>query len=329
MRHKAATALLGLGAFLLALAVLVPTVVRPALLKAPATIDLTTHSRSEAQRLDSATNELETVTVDLTRRLTTHAASESRFAGNGETAVYDELLNLAEVGPDGDVATVGPDGEYTGLRAGASVVAFDRSTGKGVPGFQGDTWETSGQTVKFPFDTQRTTHEYYDQTSRRAWPVVFEGRTRVMGLEVYEFRGTVPELELGQYGVLEGTETIYSNTGRTVLVEPVTGSIVSSTTSPQTSIRFPDGTVRPALLVDELVPTEETLADRVAEAEDSKRSAQLLQRAPWLLGLLGLLLVVAGLVLRRRRPTGDAAEHDDDLLPASSRPVTRGAHARP
>ena len=30
----------------------------------------------------------------------------------------------------------------------------------------------------------------------------------------------------GQYGVLEGTTQLYSNTGRTVLVEPVTGSIV-------------------------------------------------------------------------------------------------------
>ena len=322
MRHKAATALLGLGAFCLALALLVPTVLTPRLLKAPATIDLTTHSRSEAQKLNSATNELEPTTVDLTRRLRTHAASEQRFAGDGERAVYDELLNLAEVGNDGEVVTLDEDGEYAGLRAGASVVAFDRSTGKGVPGFQGDTWETTAQTVKFPFDTKQQTYEYYDQTSQRAWPVSFKGSSRVMGLEVYEFSGTIPETELGQYGELEGTTQIYSNTGRTVLVEPVTGSIVSSTTSPQTSIRFADGTVRPALLVDELVPTDETIAGRVAEAEDSKRSAQLLQRAPWLLGLVGALLLLIGLALAvagRRSRTDDDDRDDDGLLPSSRR----------
>ena len=299
--RKTASVLLGAGAFALGLAVLTPTVLSPALLKGPAEIDLTTYSRSEAQKLNSATGELEPVTVELVRKIATHAEEDGGLAGTSDTAVFDELLNLAVVGPDGDLQTVDARGRYTGLRAGFTTVAFDRKTGEGRPGFSGDTWNTTGQTVKFPFGTEKRTYDYYDQTSRKAWPVEFVRETEVKGLDVYEFQGTIPETRLGQYGVLEGTDTLYSNAGRTLLVEPVTGAIVSSTTSPQTSIEFADGRVQQALLVEELVPTDATVAERVDYAKDAKSSAVLLQRAPWVLGALGLLLLVAGLLVGRRR----------------------------
>lgn len=338
MPHKTASALIGAGAFSLALAVLVPTVISSAVLKAPAEIDLETHSRSSAQKLNTATGQLETITVDLTRKLSTHAKDDDSLAGSAKVGVYDELLNLAPV-VGGEVQTVAPDGKYTGLRAGESVVAFDRSTGEGVPDYQDDTWDTTGQTVKFPFDTQKKTYEYYDQTSRRAWPVEFVRETEVKGLDVYEFHGTIPQISLGQYGVLEGTDTLYSNTGRTLLVEPVTGSIVSSTTSPQTSIRFPDGSVKPALLVEELVPTDATVAERVDYAEGSKRSALAVQRAPWALGALGLLLLAGGvaLLLRGRRRTvvdldaeGEPRERPDvsGILPPARSEAPGRAHIR-
>jgi hypothetical protein len=300
---KTATALIGAGAFSLAMAGLVPTVVAPAVLKAPSTEDVTTHSRSTAQKLNTATGELERITVDLTRRITGQAGEGGKYLGSSETGVYRELLNLAVVGPDGDVNTVDARGRYSGLRAGESVIAFDRSTGQGKVGVYGETWNTTGQTVKFPFGTEKKTYDYYDQTSKRAWPVSYERTTTIDGLEVYVFTGSIPETSLGQYGVLEGTDTLYSNKGRTVYVEPVTGSIVSSETAPQTSIRFADGKVSPALLVDNLVPTDETIADRVAAAKDSKAKAQAVQRAPWALGALGLLLLGGGFWAGGRRRT--------------------------
>lgn len=306
MPRKMATALIGAGAFSLALAGMVPAVIAPSLLKAPATQDVVTHSRGEAQKLNSATGELEPITVDLTRTLTTHADADGNLVGSGSTAVYDELLNLAVVGPDGDVQTVDARGRYTGLRAGSSVIAFDRSTGKGVPGEFGETYGTTAHTVKLPFDTQQTTYDFYDQTSKKGWPVAYTRTLEVDGLEVYEFVGSIPQVSLGQYGVLEGTDTLYSNPNRTLLVEPVTGSIVSIVSSPQTSIRFADGKVSPALLVDALAPTAETVAGRVAEAKDSKSSAQLLQRAPWVLAGLGLLMLAGGLLARRRRTAAPA-----------------------
>ncbi len=302
MPTKLTTSLIGAGSFSLALAVALPLAIAPALMKAPASEDVTTHSRSAAQKLNSATGELEPITVDLTRRLTTQTDTNGKYLGSGDVAAYHELLSLAVVGPDGDVQSVDARGRYSGLRAGESTIAFDRATGAGVKGQFGETWNTTAQTVKFPFDVQKTTYEYYDQTSRRGWPVSYDSTTKIDGLEVYVFKGSIPETSLGQYGVLEGTDTLYSNKGRTVYVEPVTGSIVSSETAPQTSVKFATGTVSPALLVDNLIPTEETIADRVAFSKSIKAKVQLLQRAPWVLGVLGLLLLAGGGLLGRRRP---------------------------
>lgn len=321
MRQKLATALIGVGAFGIGLAVLIPIAVAPTFLKAPTEIDLETHSRSEAQKLNSETGKLESVTVDLTRRLTTHKGANGKLVGSGDVGSYDELLNLAPV-VNGEVQTLDASGAYTGLRAGSSTVAFDRHDGAGKAGQLGDTWNTKGQTVKFPFGADKKTYQYYDQTSRQAWPVDYVRTTTVKGLQVYEFHGTIPQVSLGQYGVLTGTDTLYSNAGRTVLVEPVTGSIVSSTTSPQTSIKFANGVVTPALLVEELVPTDATVTERVNYAKDSKSKAQLLQRAPWVLGLLSLLLLGGGIRGKRRRVI---------VLPAGSpsRPDVSGALPTP
>ena len=308
MPNLTAKALLGAGAFSVAMAALVPVALTPALAKAPAKEDVTTHSRSQAQILNAATGKLEPTTVDLTRKITTATDAKGKYRGTGDVAVYPELLNLARVLPDGTVYTVDARGRYAGLRAGEFTIAFDRKTGAGKPGVLGDTYGTTGQTVKFPFDTQKKTYEYFDQTSKRAWPVSYSGTTKVQGLTVYVFKGTIPEVSLGQYGELKGTDTLYSNTGRTVYVEPVTGSIVSSETAPQTSIKFADGSVKQALLVENLVPTKEAIADRVSAAKSSKSKVQALHAAPWVLGVLGLLLLAGGAALSGRRRHRAAAQ---------------------
>ncbi len=307
MRKKTATTLIGAGAFSLALAVAIPLAVAPALLKAPGEVALETHSRSSAQKLNSATGKLETITIDLTRKLGTHLMANDKVAGSASVGVYDELLDLKQVKADGTVPPSVVDGKFQSLRAGKAVVAFDRSTGRGVTGF-GSTVKTTGQTVKFPFGTDKGRYDYYDQSSQKSWPVSYVRTTTLKGLEVYEFEGTIPEVSLGQYGVLEGTDTLYSNVGRHVFVEPVTGSIVSSTTSPQTKIRLANGVVTPALLVDNLVPTDATIADRVTAAKEAKSKAVALNRAPWALGVLGLLLLMGGFALGSRRREDEVVE---------------------
>ena len=303
MSTKTAKALIGAGAFSLALAVAFPTALTPALKKAPSKENVTTHSRSAAQILNAATGKLEPITVDLTRKITPGTNSKGQYQGSGSVAVYHELLSLARVLPDGTINAVDARGRYAGIKADENTIAFDRKTGAGKPNVYGETYHSTGQTVKFPFDTKKQTYQYFDQTSHQAWPLAYSRSTKVNGLDVYVFTGTVPEVSLGQYGVLKGTDTLYHNNGISVYVEPVTGSIVSIETAPQTSIKFADGTVKEALLVDNLVPTKATIADRVNAAKDSKNQVQMLERAPWVLGVLGLLLLAGGFALGRRRRT--------------------------
>jgi hypothetical protein len=323
---KTATALTGLGAFAIAMAVLTPAVAAPALKKAPLKEDVTTHSRSTAQILNAATGQLEPASVELIRHLTTARGSNGKALGSSSTAAYQELLTLTRVAPDGSVTTIDARGRFIGLTASKGVMAFDRSTGAGKVGKFGETYHTTGQIVKFPFNTKKGTYQYYDQTSGKAWPVSFTRTTKVDGLSVYEFKGTVPEQRLGQYGVLPNTEEIYSNAGRTVLVEPKTGEIVSSTTSPQISIQFADGSVKQALLVDSLVPTAATVKDRVDQAKSDKKMLGLLSLAPWLLGLLGLLLLGGAFGLNRRsRAHGEHPGSRPDV--SGALPTPRGEPA--
>lgn len=333
MPNMTSKALVGAGAFALALAALVPTVLSPTLLKAPAKEDVTTHSRSAAQILNAATGKLEPVTVDLTRHLKTATDARGHYLGSSSVGVLHELLNLARVLPDGTVSTVDARGRYSGLNATELTVAFDRKTGKGKPGAFGDTYNTTAQTVKFPFGTKKTTYQYFDQTSHRAWPISYSRTTKVNGLTVYVFTTSIPQISLGQYGQLTGTDTLYSNKGISVYVEPSTGEIVSIETAPQTSIKMPNGTVTPALLVDNLVPTKATIADRVADAKKNKSQVVLLQRAPWVLGVLALLLLVAGLAMARRgsRTTTGTRSFGDvsDKLPTPrNEPATNPADVR-
>lgn len=305
---KTAKALFGAGAFTLAMAVLIPTTVAPALKKAPAKESLTTHSRSAATILNSATGLMENIQVDLTRQLSPAVDGKGGFLGSGSEGVYHELLNLSRVGADGDVQAVDARGRFSGLKAGEKNIAFNRSTGAGIAGKYNNSYDVTGQTVKFPFDTKKTTYSYLDQSSGKAWPVSYTTTTKLDGLTVYVFKGTVPEISLGQYGVLTGTDTLYSNAGRTVYVEPETGSIVSSETAPITRIKFADGSIKTALAVTNLVPTAQTVADRVSYTKGVKQQLQLLRLAPYALGALTLLLLGFGGFLTRRRAEAAPAQ---------------------
>ena len=311
MPTKTAKALIGVGAFTIAMAALVPTALTPALKKAPAKETLTTHSRSNGQILNSATGQMEPVTVDLQREITPAVNGKGGYLGDRTNGVYHEVLTLGRVGPDGEATFTDARGRFAALKAGERNIAFNRNTGKGVSGYPKAYDVTGAQTVKFPFGTKKTTYSYLDQTSGKGWPVSYSGTTKVDGLEVYVFKGTVPEVNLGQYGVLTGTQTLYSNKARTVYVEPVTGSIVSSETAPLTKIKFANGTVETALDIDNLVPTKETIADRVAAAKSDKSKVQMLDRAPYVLGALGLLLIGGGALTNRRRKDAQPEQPTD------------------
>jgi hypothetical protein len=306
--------LVGLGVFLLALAVLLPTVVVPRLEKVP----LDTYSVSRATGTASYLNPTTLDFVDEDELTVTRVVRGDVEASGEDVATFDQTqtLETGQMDEPLDVIT--------------ERVVFDRSTGEGTGGRGDRPSHEDAYAIKFPFDVQRRDYEFHEPAAARAFPVSFQRETKVKGLTVYEFRGEVADVVTAQQGVpgsLVGApdattifiEEVYSNAGRTILVEPRTGSIVSTSSAPRrvwrpSVIDAGKGAEETTIFEAELSASEESVAELVADAKDAKRGLDLVGRTlPLLLGVLGALSLLAGilLLLRSRRETGGAhaAEH--------------------
>jgi len=310
LRSKLAPLLLGGGAFLLTLALLVGLVAKPALLKAPLVNSSTTQAVSPATRLDSATGAQVQGEFQQTRSVGSHTVDRggSKVAqGNDDTAVYDDYTSSNFVAEGGATST---------LTKGLATTAFDRSTGAGKPGQFSDTTGTTGHVFKLPFGTEKKTYSWYDGQAKQAFPLEFVRETTVEGVAAYEFRQVVPPTDLGPLpvvGALPGsllgepeTPSIPANqwvedTDKRVVIEPVTGQQISGVSHTHVWAQTADGRKVDILTLENAMSTRESLLSTVASVKDSKSSAQTLGRLPWILALLGLLLLAAGLLLLRRR----------------------------
>lgn len=315
MRRYLPPILVGLGVFLLAIAVLLPTVVLPRVEKAP----LDAYSIVEATGPGTYFNPETRQFVDdevLVRRVAKGLVEQ----GTDELASY-EYAQIVLV----------PDLEEP-LDALSRDIVFDRKTGVDADGRGAD----EAQYVKFPFNTKKGDYLLYEPTLADSFPVSFEQETEIDGLEVYEFRGSVPEEVTGSLGVpgaLVGApdaattfvEEVYSNPERVVYVEPRTGRIVGAENSPRrtwrpAAIAGAEPGEETVIFEADLSLTSETTEELVAQAEDDKSQLRLVGVIlPIVLGLLGLLSLVAGLLLlsRSRRD----ARYDDDVRYDQGDPV--------
>jgi hypothetical protein len=180
-----------------------------------------------------------------------------------------------------------------------------------------------GLTLTFPFGTEQRDYELFNPQTRQPWPAVFEGEEEIEGVAVYRFTTTVPETVIRETEVpaallgAGGEETVtaevvYSNV-RTVWVEPTSGVIVTAEEHPNTVLRGPDGQDGPTILSGDFTATEQTLADGVERAEDTRDQITLVSTViPLIAGGLGLVLLVVGALLvvranRREQPAQPAS----------------------
>ena len=301
MRRGALAGVVGLGVFLLALAILLPTYVVPRVERVPLDTYTVTLAEGSGQYLDPGRLEIvEDAAVQVTR--VTRGDVE---ASTDEVAVYEQSQTTEVEGLDAPLNVV------------TEKILLDRESGIGTGGRGDRPDHEDAYTVKLPFNTKKGTYQLFDATAGKAFPIEFFGETEVAGLDVYEFRSgpTEPETvrELGVPGALVGApdattvfvaET-YQNLGRVVYVEPRTGSIVGGSSHPRrvlTPRDIVDVGSETAIFDAEVTTTEESSAELAADAEDAKGTLTLLGRTlPIVLGLLGLVLIVVGLVLQRGR----------------------------
>ncbi len=322
MGKKAGTVALFLGAFLLALAALSKFYMYDRLAVVPLNTETTntsgTAAGDDAEYLDIAaglkisTGPLKNVKVlkgniDLSK-------NASKELGR-DIAVWDYFNCTAQV--DFDCG-----GTQAPLSLNIDRVAFDRNTGETVK-WEGTYSETGGEKTspadfeglyfKFPFDTQKKTYKFWDDTLLKSTDAKYVGEGDVKGLKVYKFEQVVEPIGVGTIDVpgdLVGSEEpsvtadqFYSSTSY-YSVEPVTGVIIVGRTAQDNYLEV-DGVRKLTTTKADLQYSDATIQDTV---DEYKSKATLLTAVKTYIpiggAVLGILLIGAGLWGRRK---GDAA----------------------
>ena len=224
------------------------------------------------------------------------------------------------------------DANGTLIATETTVVCLDRRTAAAedcvVGSVDGERVEVRGLTVRFPADTERRDYDLWDTTVREPFPARYVGAERLDGLQVYRFEQEVPEQVIRSVpvpGALVGStedeleaEVVHSST-TTLLVEPLSGVIVSAAARPLTALRAPDGAAGPVLLSGSFRSTADAVddaLDRAPEIADDRAGLQSVVR--WTAAALGAALLALGVLLvLRGRPAPDTARTD----PAQDEPT--------
>jgi hypothetical protein len=312
--------LLGLGAFLLAGALAVRLFLEPGLVKLP----LDQEASPTADGTDISWFDL----AGGTQYRGLDADVQQEVVGDPGSGDANDDVAVWNFGST--VTATGGDVDGTLLNASTYRVCIDRRTAAAVDcdsdmiEYKTDT-PVTGLTLTFPFGTQKKDYDFFNSTTKQAWPASFEGEEKLNGLDVYRFQVSIPETVISQatvppdrsaamLGSASATDVqadiVYSNE-RTIWVEPTSGVIVTSEEHPNTVLRGPDGTQGATILAGTFAGSDETIADGVDRAKDTRGKITLVSvTLPLILAVLGLISLIIGALLIRR---GRGGVHREEL----------------
>lgn len=318
MRRVSGVILVGLGAFFVALALLLRFYMAGQLVKYP--LDEYQVSTLQGSNVTYfSASKLKDLTVNVT---VTDTIRGDVAAGNGQRAVWNEFTDTRDT-------TNGVEIQPSTRR-----VAFDRSNGEIINccGNQvnGDpSVSQSGLAFFWPFNAQKKTYTIFDTTANKPLPASFAGTDTIDGLQVNKYvesvtgepagSQTLPGNLVGMKGQPSVTLPEYYQGTNTYWVEPQTGSPVKITQNRQLTLRDSSGKTRLLLFSGHLNMTPSTVATIANKTKTSRTQLTALNSTFPLAGLLvGVVLIVIGLVLAvtgRERPFDEGA-FDDTLAPA-------------
>jgi hypothetical protein len=323
---KLGVILTGLGVFVLGVALLARFYAYDQLAVVPLDQDTVSVSEGPGATIFDIASQQE-ITVDLvsTRNVVgdVEASEEASDELGRDIAVWETLVYTDEPGAEIDADNPPRSGTH-------DRVAFDRHTGETVVCCETFTSTTAddrgveqpeatafeGLYFKFPFQTEKKTYQFWDGSLGEAPDIEFQEVETIEGLEVYRFEQVIPATTVATinapasiFGIDEegdvSLDRVYSNT-RTLWIEPETGVIIRGQEDQLTVAEYEGEQV--ATLTDVVIGyNPETISDNVDTY--SSLSSQLKAIRIWVPivgGVLGLLLLVAGLLLMRRRREGSA-----------------------
>jgi len=323
MRGKSGPILFGVGAFLIVAALLAKFYAYPTLAVAPQDPNSeTVLTADDATVFDTAT--LSEVDTSLTSVVKTVGDQEAAEDDGGDTRVYTSATSTRDA--DGNIRS-----------RSVARVAFDAHTGEAInccgeyeESVEGEREEVEhdGLVIKFPFNTQKQSYDFWDSSLGETVEIDYQGTEEVGGLKTCKFQQTIEPTEVSTLEVPasvvgadgDGNVTaqrMYSNV-RTLWVEPETGAVIDREEQQLSTLRY-DGEDQVTVTEANLSYSDETVQTGI---DDYGSKATLLGAArtwvPLVLGIIGLVLVVAGVLLtmrsRSRDGSGYAAHRGDPAL---------------
>lgn len=294
--------LLVLGVLFLVLAPLSHWVVLPRLERTPAATDTTNVTKATGQYFDGAGMKGTEFTI------TTHLTGDPD-AGAAQGA---DVWNLStQVDTPETLALHDP---HRSLQWIVERVVFDPHTNEPVhccgeaPAHEGDAF------LKFPFNVEKRTYQYWNPFVHKAFPVGYAGDVELEGHTFYRFTGKVPATVSGgvdmpaaalgqpaQAGTVH-LDSVYRDDGVEVLVDPLSGSPVSSVQHAVSTLRLP-GSDKDLMTVSNftVAPSPDDVHASVQQAISGDRALTAIgTTGPIGLAALGFVLAVLGILLRVR-----------------------------
>lgn len=328
--RKLSLAVIALGAFLIVLAPMVRFYVYPNLAVAPVNqVSETGLEAKGATIFDAKT--LKEITTDLSIKVST--VGDAKAKGDNVTYVNTTVTTDSA----GTMTGVDETGKPI-IRGEVERMTFDRRTGEADPEAEGDfisdvagktdTVNYRGLVAKFPFETEKKTYNFWDSTLRATVPIDYVRTTKVEDMEVYEFHQTVaptqsgsvtlPVSLLGGQGDTSVDAPMMYSVDRTLLVEPHTGVIIKRVEAQNNTIDY-NGVPQITTTKATVTYDEATVRKNIDEYGSQGSLLNLTRNiAPQVLFVVGLLLLVGGVIIGRRKAESANAPKRRELA---------GAHA--
>jgi len=310
MRRITGLALAGLGAFLLVAALLTRTYVAGQMVKFPLNtyVKTTLLGKDVSYFSPSLVRPVTGATMEVTDTVKGDGA-----AGSSSTAVWDEFTYLYDI-------TNHEEFQYSTRRA-----AFDRRTGVLVDccganiGGNSAIRQTGLSGYVWPFGTQKQTYEVFDTTLLKPMPFRYAGTGTIHGIGVYRFVERVAPTQTGTQhvpGSLVGSTKqtltlpqLYAATN-TYWVDPRTGGVLNTTQKQKVYLHDASSGKDLLLFNGTLAMTPASVSTAVRLDAPGRTQLDWLEiYGPLIAALAGLVALVAGIVLIRRR--GDQPEDAD------------------
>ena len=284
MRRDIGLILAGLGAFLIVLAVAMPTYIAGHVVKFPLNYYYKAVLTAPNTTYFSATKVAEVTGANVNAVYTLKGDAAK---GNSSTAVWDLFTYIYDTGISG------PDQQISIQQR---TVAFDRKTAElrspqsGVVGYV------------FPMGTQPKTYDVFDTSLNRPVPYTYAGTDNVDGIFTYKFVENVAPTKIG-FSPLSSTDPEYYAINLTYWVDPDTGALLKVKEHQQQFLENAITGAKTTTLFDgTLAPTAASVQDIVNIDNSGRLKITLIQTIlPIVVGVVGAALLVWGVLLVRRR----------------------------